>query len=162
MGNGNGKHAALWEVCRAFRRQEQHVCNWAKENKKKIKSKQDPLSTQSFFLLLTYLSKSASPSNHIYKSSNTFVCKRLEIIPAIMKATKQNSDSLRTDKPFLGLIHMEMWKWKDPHCAQRQRWQILQNKRIYILSCIEFLPSEPALAVVIIPSCHGTLAGLLK
>lgn len=72
MGNGNGKHAALWEVCRAFRRQEQHVCNWAKENKKKIKSKQDPLSTQSFFLLLTYLSKSASPSNHIYKSSNTF------------------------------------------------------------------------------------------
>lgn len=106
-----GNHAALWEVCRAFRRLNKNtMCATGLkktrrgENKPPEKTKIKPPSAlpASLLLLGTYLPKRASPSNHIYQSLNTFVCTRLEIIPAIMKSIKQNCDSLRTDKPFLG------------------------------------------------------------
>lgn len=113
------------------------MCNWAKENKKKIKRKQEkkikikqtsPLLPR-LLLLGTYLHTRASPSNHIYKSSSTFVCKRLEIIPAIMKSRKQNCDSLRTDKPFLGLQVEKSTLYTAPKMANTQT----EVKLYYIL-----------------------------
>lgn len=163
-GNRNGEHTALWEVCRAFRRlNENSMCvtglkktrNKRKLETKKIKSNQHPLSPPAFCCLAPTCPKAHLPHTTfktlqilLYAIGWKLFQQLWSQISKVMAALEQTNPSL-------------VCKWKKPHCAQQQ-WQQIFKKLSYILSCIRFLPSETALTVVFTPSCHGTLAGLLK
>lgn len=155
-----GNHTALWEVrrdCRGLNKNSMGA-TWLKRNRKQQEIKH-PLSPQPFSAWHLLAEKKASPWNHIYRSSNTFEAGDYSSNHEVYQAELQeplNRQTLPSSEK--GKVHI-VRSTKKGHIRNKRK-----NKRkieYFILHRISSIGAA-CLAVVITPSCHGTLASLLK